>query len=639
MKLTPLAIATALTLSLSGCGSDSDNSVETPTPDSGYPLEKYVVMDVDHQPKTIRTHKVVFGRFDDKIKPWSRDIASFEDGSPKPDYDADNDGRITVWDAEAAGIVNPSIDYQNISSELVVEFLAQNPDGLGQYSTRPDVFVQGQYSVFDLLRYMVYSDDSLRFESVTPYTESKYKTTEFVLSQDINGDGDFTNDGEYSQSSNWYFRFKTSGGDFMRAIGEPDGEATYLRMDEMWAQDDMVIRFQPFYEVTTKRRQYIWQKEVERLAAQGGKYLLEQLRVVPKAGGMHNLVENLEVTAHNLRPDVFQPGVITGVDLFMSAIDQGYDIKLSYWPTLDTGASVYSYSINEIEGDTSSSGQGWMMLIGEDEIGKDYGNKLNALPQCNWDQTGASASSSDFPIDECLADYQFGFGANVLHLMTDVYVMNYPKQFAQAVWGSHYPQWGMEEYNGNDGSKDYDFGQGDSVSLEKLVAETANDSATILTPTHYGWGKADCMLCHDADTGHKNGAPLPINSVDGFDEPQAYFCATCHGSNGAPKGHGASARCFWCHSNSKTPDFHGDAFAKRTVNSKLDDMHQAYVDGELPEDVYFNHGSKTNTMTRDKSGNAASYPESGVQSGTNSDWSMSKTFPDPYSCMTCHANP
>ncbi|WP_156897009.1 hypothetical protein [Ferrimonas kyonanensis] len=637
MKYNALTGAVVLTLFLSACGDENSSASEQPNQKPDNPFNKYLMVDVDHQPLSVRKQSVAIGRYNDEIKVWSRDVAHDEFGNIIDSFDKDGDGQITVWDAEADGIINPDLDYKVVNSDDVVEFLANNPDGLGQYSARPDVFVEGQYSIFDLLRYMVYNDDGLKFESVIPYSESKYKTTEFVLSQDVNGDGAFdSDDGEYFSSPNWHFRFKTSGGDFMRAIGEPNGEASYLRMDEMWAQNDMSIRFQPFHDVFTSRLHYLWEKEVNRLDANGGKYILESLDVTPSDGQSYTYIKNLEVTAHNLRSDVFKSGVITGIDLFMSAIDEGYDIKLSYWPVLDTGASVNSYSVNHVAGETSSVGKGWMMMIGEKEIFSDYGNSLKSLPKCNWDKSGASSTDSAYSRSDCLQDYQFGFGANVLHLMTDVYVMNNPKQFAQVVWGSHYPQWGMEEYNGDQGSKEYDFGNGDTARLETLGKESNPDSSTLLTETHYGWGKANCMLCHDSASGHKNGAPLPVNSVDGFDEPQSYFCATCHGGNGAPSGHGANSRCFWCHSRSNTPDFHGDAFEKRSVPSILDKLH-TNAKGETSNDPYFNHESGTHTMSRDKSGNAASYPGEGVLSGTNSDWSMSKDFPDPYSCMTCHS--
>jgi len=623
MRINAIAASLSLLLLLSGCGSDNDNKTEIPETKPINPNAEYVVMDVNPKPIVNKTHRVTLGRYDDQIKIWMSKADPVKD-------DLDKDGRISVYDAEIAGIVNEPINYKLINSADVVAFLTENPDGHGQHTARPDIFVEGQYSVFDVLRYFVYTDDKLKFDSVTPADESPFKTTEFTISYDENGDGDFTNEeAEYMNSENWYFRFKTSGGDFMRAIGEPDGEATYQRMDEMWAQNDLAIRFQPFHEVTTARRHYIWQKEIERLESNNG-YILEEITLKNDVDpAPYTYVKNLEVTAHNLRPDVFQPGVITSIDWYMSAIDAGYDFKLSYWPTLDTGAKVNSYSINHADGLTSTAGKGWISLIGEKETGSDYNS---GTPKCLWDKGGHTISQgSAFPRSDCIDDYHYRFGGNVLHVMTDVLVAKYPKQFAMLIYSSHYPQWGMEEFNGDQPGKEYDFGDGDTAAIEKLFAETDPESDTILTDRHYGWGKANCLLCHNAENGHKNGAPLPINSVDGFDTPQPYFCSTCHGGNGAPSGHGATARCFWCHSNSKTPEFHGDAFSRRSVESKLDAINEE-------REIYFNPENGTAVMTRDSATNPTSYPDTGVKSGANSDWSMSKTFPDPYSCMTCHSN-
>ncbi|PMG51941.1 hypothetical protein [Shewanella sp. 10N.286.52.B9] len=617
MKLNVITTTLALSFLLVGCGSDSNDKVDLTEPEQGYKNDKYVVMDVNHQPVADKIHYVALGRFDDKIKTWMNSDQA---------EDLDGDGRISFYDAQKAGVENPPIDYLEVNSSDVVAFLTENPDGYGQHTSRPDIFVEGQYSVFDVLRYVVHSDPQLKFDSVTPAEESPYNTFEFSISYDANNDGDFTNDGdEFVNSPNWFFRFKTSAGDFQRATGEPNGEATYNRMDEMWAQHDLAIRFQPFHEVTTVRRQHLWEKEMARLD-ENGQVISEILVRDGNTPYPYPYVQNLKVTAHNLRPDVFQPGVITGIDWFMSAIDEGYDFKLSYWPTLDTGASVNSYSVNHVNGITSSVGEGWVNMMGEKEVATDYG----PLPACLWDKEGKTASVSAFPAEDCIDDFQYAFGGNKLHLMTDVWVMSYPKEYGMLVYANHYNAWGMEEYNGNDLGKEYEFSNGLVANLETLNSAKDANSDAMLTESHYGWGKADCMLCHNPEDGHMNGAPLPVNTNDGFDIPQPYFCSTCHGTNGASEGHGATARCFWCHSSSKTPEFHGDAFSKRTVPSIIDAINEE-------KDIFFyNNGSPV--MPRDSAGNPNSYPDKGIISGANSDWSMSQTFPDPYSCMTCHDN-
>ncbi|MGS0681960.1 hypothetical protein ACVBIL_12430 [Shewanella sp. 125m-7] len=615
MNFNRVTSAVLLSLILSGCGSDDDNSAVAP-PIETFPLEKYSVVDVNHQPIIDKVHRVSLGRYDDKVKAWIHG----PDGA-----DLDKDGKITVEDAHQAGVFNDPLGDPNINSVDIFAFLEANPDELGKYTARPDIFVQGQYSVFDVLRYVVHSNPQLRFESVVTAKDSPLNTTEFVLSYDANNNGDFSDDGEYSNSDDWFYRFKTSAGDFQRDIGEPAGEANYARMDEMWAQDDMDIRFQPFGEAMTARRFFSWKTEMERLDANNGKYVIPELRIQKEgAPTPYTYVRDLEVFAHDLRPDVFQPGVITAVDIFMSAIDAGYDYKMSYWPVLDTGSKVYSYSINRADGLTSTAGKGWLSYFGEDHTANDFTLKS---PSCKWDKEGKPVLESAFSKEECIEDFQFIFGGDMLHLMTDVWVMPYPKEYALLKYSSHYPMFGFEEYNGDKGSKEYDFGDGDVVTLEKLLPATDSDVDTLLTESHYGWGKADCMLCHESETGHMNGAPLPVNSVDGFDQPQAYFCATCHGTNGGSDGHGATARCFWCHSDSKTPEFHGDAFSQRTIASILDKL-------DMEKQIFTNGPAATHP--RDAPGNRASY--TAVKTGTNSDWSMSKHFPDPYSCMTCHPN-
>jgi hypothetical protein len=55
----------------------------------------------------------------------------------------------------------------------------------------------------------------------------------------------------------------------------------------------------------------------------------------------------------------------------------------------------------------------------------------------------------------------------------------------------------------------------------------------ILDDTHPGWQKAACWDCHTAD--------------DHNDGKDPYLCTGCHGTNGAPAGHGGASPCAGCH--------------------------------------------------------------------------------------------
>ncbi len=61
-----------------------------------------------------------------------------------------------------------------------------------------------------------------------------------------------------------------------------------------------------------------------------------------------------------------------------------------------------------------------------------------------------------------------------------------------------------------------------------------------LTDEHDGWQKAACWSCHTAD--------------DHNDGKDPYLCVGCHGTNGAPSGHGGATPCSGCHA----PSPHGE---------------------------------------------------------------------------------
>lgn len=64
-------------------------------------------------------------------------------------------------------------------------------------------------------------------------------------------------------------------------------------------------------------------------------------------------------------------------------------------------------------------------------------------------------------------------------------------------------------------------------------ADETGGTDSQLTSSHTGWRQPDCLQCHTRNS-HNEGL-LP------------YECATCHGTNGAPAGHGGDPPCSTCH--------------------------------------------------------------------------------------------
>ncbi|WP_252008091.1 hypothetical protein [Ferrimonas sp. SCSIO 43195] len=607
-------------LLLSAC---SDNSNNVPQPSPKPEPELPITLDVTPNAEFSGTIRVNLGRFTDHYKNWRL--------SPEA-QDVNSDGHIDERDAQSLGIRNQLETAIVIDASEMDALLRSNPDGLGAGSARPDIFVQGHYSAFDVLRYLALTRPELKLDSIASHRETGLDTYRFRVSWDQNGDGILDPQDQQSfQSPDWHFRFKLDGGEKRRITGSldgvgPEGEALYLRMDQFWVQPGMNLRFQPFTPEMTARRIWVQQQEVDRFTRNGNRVIVPEL-VASFDGGKNyqTLLNDFEVTAHNLRTDIFQPGVITAVDSFLSAFDQGIDVALNYWPTVASKAPVGHFALFRLKNQASRVGAGWTTRFGEKATLKDFA----PFAQCDFGADGTPTGTPKVPHESCWKDWNTYFGGNMLHLMTDVWVMNQPVEQVHLIYKSHYDIFGMEEFNGNE-PKERDFSQhqdgSDLVTLRTFPLPDDASSSPLLDASHFGWGIADCESCHNNQSpkGH-GGYHWPINSVDGFDQQQPYYCASCHGSNGAPKGHGETARCFWCHSEDQLPRNHGEASTKHWISGQ-----------ENLEGNRYNYLIPASTLPRDAAGNHAPYTN--ILSTINSDWDMSKSFPDPYSCMTCHPN-
>jgi len=684
-RLIPiLALSASL---IAGCGSDSDNELTIQPPDPGNgnseestpPKPEYFDLNVKPDAKSIGTMKVMFGRFDDKINIWLHNpeggmapgsaeldgikgpAANPKDPEEKRFYAAD------TRDAHVAGIYNDPHPYQiDLDLEKVAEVLATNPDGLGAGTARPDIFREGHYSAFDLLRYLAATRDDIRLSNVVHYSETGLGTYTFDVSWDRNRNGVFDasecepdnpHKCDAVDDPNWHFRFINHGGKFKRAKGNmqgksPSGEGNYLRIDEFWIQPGALVTFESMSEVMTARRHWIQKEQVDVFKANGNVAKVN-VRVIGDNWQHLGTVMEREITPHNHRSDVYQDGVLTTMDALLSAKE--LDIKFSWWGTLSTGAVVNHYAISSAAGVKTSGFKGFGLMQMNPSLAAlsdmpDFGftkNDFGMYPSCLFDLNGATlpkeqadkilAREARSPVDmkTCVLDWSGVFGGAILHQMADAYPLNYGHMNILLLRNNLGPQFGLPEEKIREGGErviwDLDKGPGeDLVTLQTMqLPEEPVGKAPILDQTHFGWKVADCTLCHNDEqspNGH-GGFAWPVNSADGFDEPQPYYCATCHGSNGAPISHGENDRCFWCHSNDGfVPENHNDA---STMHLYTETAEQP-LEGNDGIDISF----RSRGIPVDDSGNHKRVKE--TWDSKNNDWDLSKVFPDPYSCLTCH---
>ncbi|QIZ77262.1 hypothetical protein [Ferrimonas lipolytica] len=717
-KLTALVLP--LLLGLTACGNDDaeiPTQSNTPAADQN-PAWSYIEtpeIDFSSYDSTLKgTVEVTVGRVVDNVQPWltagmlrhamvgqgyADNLLYENEAGEEVSYDANGDGNVNIRDATDAGVSNTEIGpIYDVDMEQMKAWLATNPDGLGAGTSRPDIFVDGHYNVFDLLRYVVGTRDDMRWEggveNIIKPADSEYDTYEFHISWDRNGDGDFSEcidedlddictegvdtdaDGEYFDSEHWHFGFIQSRGE-NRMYGGLRHDYNYKRMDQFWLREAQQIRFLPHDEVLTNRRHWVWKQEQERLANNDGKYVVPYIlhagsrdmgiqEFLLRADAPEIKEMDVEVKAWNLRSDVFQPGVITSMDVWLSLAEaRDLDFRFTWWRVLSSGAIVNNFAL--MHDPWSGPYDGWIAANpyqGELAAAEDFA--MIPTPRCDFKHDGTPTEKNEGEIDDeiCQREFQsfLGIGGNNLGEVAGANIIRYPPEYMalialqseelfyiddiilneDKVVEVRLAENELQRY-GMDGVYDFDkFPEGEGIEvvtetatlrpLEMATTESKIGNAPIVDETHFGWKIADCSQCHNDEKnslGH-GGQSWPTNTTDGFDNIQPYYCATCHGNNGAPEAHNRSARCFWCH-NTYNDDGgmlmknHGDASLAKFVpaeenvsNLRTASTHPQYTDRDtklaqqtkLYEDMWF--------------------------SSHNSDYSLSKTFPDPYACGTCH---
>ncbi|QIZ78331.1 hypothetical protein [Ferrimonas lipolytica] len=570
------------------------------------------------------------------------------------------------------------------------------------------VFNDNQINFADVLLYMGATRDDFHVDYQWGEDIATYR---YWVSYDKNGDGDFDDEGDYKADPDWYASYMINFGEFRREVMyDSRGEALYMRLDLAHIQPDSGVLLRPNSAAMTKRREAIHKEEATRrheAEAQYGANTVVFPRVEVTPIGQEMMVfEDVVATPHNLRPDIYKKDkVITLADVLLSMDAQGLiDIGYTFWGRLATDVDVQHFYLNEVNGQKAYGSVGYtfntrtswsandfnakyitaMVTLGAgtkpsycDWTGQDdpYGQKDangNPLqvpdgkldldnPECNPELTGVDIDISDWFVDK------------ESHIFTDVWVVNYP--------GDSFEVFNTDMYGL--------YAENDSKRVggdEKFPIHDINEAKKPLTETHFGWGIADCGNCHslqgihsDGDMGTLGVNPTPIYIRDDVtsytvdDNSQLvvapYQCAQCHGSNGAPEGHGEIARCFWCHSEDVVPPNHGPISVHTTYGEIASEAQPGgndpmlFIGAAESIDVPTTDADAVAELERELQakyfylpyaenirfdmlaphegvswqGNWGFYPDE-MKVRTNSDWFTDAQYPDPYSCMTCHPN-
>ena len=235
--------------------------------------------------------------------------------------------------------------------------------------TRPDLFNPGYFSMFDVLVHL----NKLDLIDLEYHFEESLNSHIIDL---INGE------------SNWWYQTYYSGGWTENNVFRPDHypwkEGTTLSFFKTSPQN-----LDGIYSV--------WKEEVEWRITNNGKIIIPEVIIMGESRSERALIfENVEVTPHNLRNDIFKEDVITAIDVILSLGDQGKIIyELQWYESIGTANIVRNY---------------WVDAINED---KAYGR-------------------SGFVYEAGSLRYQFSSG-NHIHLPSDVRILNSP-EYVKYFW-------------------------------------------------------------------------------------------------------------------------------------------------------------------------------------------------------------
>ncbi|WOT04730.1 hypothetical protein [Shewanella youngdeokensis] len=676
---TLLAIAMSA-LVLTGCGSDSDSSAVTPTP------EPEVT-----QPATGT------GAFEHV---WGPDV-NWQIENTFYAYIDEVEREDMLRQFQGTGV--PDNGFKIVPADLRERKIASLAAGDGKY-IQSEVYNDNQITFSDVLLYL--SDTVNGFDVAYNFDET-LNAYQWKVTWDADGDG--TN--EYESDPDWYATYMIDFGEFRREkFYDAQGEALYLRLEDVLVENNSGVLFKSFSPAMTERREQIQLDQAERRRNSKPTFYSEdtEVIVVPSvmlipieefgvAGGTPVFLNNVEARSHNLRPDIYRKDkAITMADVLLSINEQGLaQVGFSFWGKLESGVELNHFVINEINGKRKGGAHGYVINTGVSWALNDFNAKYLVpglvghvdISESYCDHNGTSNyqdptdTSTDYPdglidaepfaaykeidCDPAKTDVEDWFVDQEFHLFSDVWLMNNPGDTLTVVnfhMYDYYPVIESKRVAGDGKWPEYD----------------ARNAKYPLDDEHFGWGIANCGNCHSLSGIHSEGdiAPdLGVNPklVDIYDtgkiqshpvdDPSElviapYQCAECHGSNGAPSGHGEFARCYWCHSEDFIPENHG------SVSKYITKGESGFVGGNDPE-LYNRAYESIAVNSADKEGVTAleaelqewaphvkldvlaenenvnwegywgMYPDD-MKIRTNNDWMTDPAYPDPYACVTCH---
>lgn len=215
-------------------------------------------------------------------------------------------------------------------------------------TVRPDIFIQGHFSMFDVL---VHLDRMDKIDVEYHFDESM--NTHVIDS--INGE------------TNWWFQAYCDVGWRERNV---------FRMDHYPWKNGTTLRFFRTDPSLVESIFSVFREEVTRRKNNGDRLVIP--KVIVRGRTFTKVFEDVEVTPHNVRSDVLQEDVTTAVDVIMSLGDQGkITYELKWYDSIGTAGIVKSYWVEAIDGDGAYSRCGFVYEAGSFKYAGFTGNHIH----------------------------------------------------------------------------------------------------------------------------------------------------------------------------------------------------------------------------------------------------------------------
>jgi hypothetical protein len=215
-------------------------------------------------------------------------------------------------------------------------------------TVRPDVFRPGSFSVFDILVYLHEKGDI----DLEYHYNASLRTHRIEL---LNNETD------------WWYYITYSGGWFEQSV---------FRMDLYPWKEGSTINYRRIDKERIDRIHRAYEQEVNRLLENNGQVVIPEV-IIELETRMYEF-SNVSVTAHNLRNDSLQNGVITAIDVIMSLGDERLiSYGLGWYESIGTADIVRSYWVEGINGKYSIGTCGYVYESGPNEFSGVHGNHIH----------------------------------------------------------------------------------------------------------------------------------------------------------------------------------------------------------------------------------------------------------------------